>query len=166
MSILVLTESQKNTKEPYREVNMHDHTLTGVTGPLHSGCYTEVYSLCTAGPYLFPCGSYTSVASAQAFINLLLLFNLPLFLSLIASHLLKRRKSNVIILPLPLRFCLLFFLFFTQFRSQITYTHSKSLALLPFCHSFLSLLLRRSVLCIFNNFLRWHLKGNNNNKIM
>lgn len=112
MSILVLTESQKNTKEPYREVNMHDHTLTGVTGPLHSGCYTEVYSLCTAGPYLFPCGSYTSVASAQAFINLLLLFNSPLFLSLIASHLLKRRKSNVIILPLPLRFCLLFFFIF------------------------------------------------------
>lgn len=86
MSILVLTESQKNTKEPYREVNMHDHTLTGETGPLYSGCYTEVYSLCTAGPYLFPCGSYTSVADAQTFINLLLLFNLPLFLSLIASH--------------------------------------------------------------------------------
>lgn len=50
------------------------------------------------------------------------------------------------------------FIFHSVHVTNNIHTHSKPLDLLPFCHSFLSLLLRRSVLCIFNNFLRWHLK--------
>lgn len=44
MSILVLNKSHKYTKEPYREEGMNDHTLTGLAGPLHSGCYSTLKS--------------------------------------------------------------------------------------------------------------------------
>lgn len=67
MSILVLNKSHKYTKEHYQEEGMDDHTLTGLAGPLHSGCYIEVYSSCTAGPYLFPCGYYKICAGTQIF---------------------------------------------------------------------------------------------------
>lgn len=81
--------------------------MTGLAGPLHSCCNTEIHSLSTAGLYLFPCCSLHICACAKKLLPYLpLLFKSHPFLSSLAS-LFKRRKTSVVIPPVPFSFCLL-----------------------------------------------------------
>lgn len=89
---------EKSLTERWRQPGMttHDHTSTGWAGPSHRGCFTEIYSLCTAGPYLFPCCSLPHLC--------LCLLTLSSCLYWLAINL---KEENVIIPLAPFSFCLL-----------------------------------------------------------